>query len=343
MKISVENETKLIKEILEAYDVKPNEATIVAEVITDGDIKGFSTHGLGRFPQYIKSINAGTIKTEGDYEIEKESAASAVINGNHKFGHYVTVKAMDLAIKKASETGVGIIGIHDSNHYGIAGYYSDLASLQDMIGIVISNTEPAMAPFGGKKALLGTNPITISIPTDDIHNYICVDMATSITARGKLLEAKRKNEEIPEGLALDKDGNPTTDPEAGLEGSILPFGGFKGYALAFMFELLAGPLVGAEFGENVHGTATPDEMCTKGDLLIAIDPEFFAGSMQFKFYVDQFVREIREENGVIPGDREIQNIDKYQREGVPVDPALHEQLTEIASEKGLDIESYFEE
>ncbi|RAP49506.1 MAG: sulfolactate dehydrogenase, partial [Methanosphaera sp. rholeuAM74] len=292
MKISIDNERKLIEEILEAYEVKEEEAKIVADVISDGDLKGFSTHGLGRFPQYIKSIEAGTIKIDGDYEIEKETSSSAMINGNHKFGHYITVKAMDLAVKKASETGIGVVGIHDSNHYGIAGYYADLASLQDMIGIVISNTEPAMAPFGGKKALLGTNPITISIPSDDIHNYICVDMATSITARGTLLQAKRKGEEIPEGLALDSEGKPTTDPEEGLNGSILPFGGFKGYALAFMFELLAGPLVGAECGEKVQGTATPEDMCTKGDLLIVINPEHFAGQMQFKFYVDQFVRHI---------------------------------------------------
>lgn len=343
MKISIDNERELIEKMLKAYDVKDIEASIVADVITDGDLKGFSTHGLGRFPQYIKSIQAGTIKIDGDYEIEKETASSAMINGNHKFGHYVTVKAMDLAVKKAGECGVGVVGIHDSNHYGIAGYYSDMASVQDMIGIVISNTEPAMAPFGGKKALLGTNPITISIPTDDIHSYICVDMATSITARGKLLESKRKGEEIPEGLALDKDGNPTTDPEAGLEGSILPFGGFKGYALAFMFELLAGPLVAAACGEDVQGTATPDVMCTKGDLLIVIDPEHFAGSMQFKFYVDQFVREIRAENGVIPGDREIQNMRIHMEEGIPVDESLYNQLTEMAQDKNLNIESYFEE
>ncbi len=343
MKISIENETKLIEDMLQAYGVDPKEASIVAAVITDGDLKGFSTHGLGRFPQYIKSIKAGTIKIDGDYEVEKESASSALINGNHKFGHYVTVKAMDLAVKKASETGIGVVGIHDSNHYGIAGYYADLASLQDMIGIVISNTEPAIAPFGGKNALLGTNPITISIPSDNNDNYICLDMATSITARGKLLEAKRKNEEIPEGLALDKDGNPTTDPSKGLEGSILPFGGFKGYGLAFMFELLAGPLVSAACGTSVQGTATPDVMCTKGDLLIVINPEFFGGSMEFKFYVDQFVRQIREENGVVPGDREIENISKNYENGINVDPTLYEQLVEMANEKELNIESYFEE
>ena len=110
-----------------------------------------------------------------------------------------------------------------------------------------------------------------------------------------------------------------------------------------MFELLAGPLVSAACGEEVQGTATPDVMCTKGDLLIVIDPEHFAGSMQFKFHVDQFVREIREENGVIPGDREIENMNKYMQNGIAVDEALYEQLTQMANAKGLDIESYFEE
>ena len=144
-------------------------------------------------------------------------------------------------------------------------------------------------------------------------------------------------------MALDKNGKPTTDPAEGLEGSILPFGGFKGYALAFMFELLAGPLVGAEVGESVKGTATPDDMCTKGDLLIVIDPEHFAGSMQFKFFTDQFIREIREENGVIPGDREVENIRNNKENGINIDSALYEQLNNIAQEKGLDIQSYFEE
>ncbi len=341
MKISIENENKLIIKILNAYGVSDKEAGIVAEVITDGDLKGFSTHGLGRFPQYIKSIECGTIKIDGDFEIENETASAAIINGNHKFGQYITAKAMDLAVEKAKETGIGVVGIHDSNHYGIAGFYADIASIQDMIGIVISNTEPAMAPFGGKKALLGTNPITISVPSD-LH-YICVDMATSVTARGKLLEAKRKQESIPEGFALDKDGNPTTDPEKGLEGSILPFGGFKGYALAFMFELLAGPLVRAAYGEAVTGTATPDEPCTKGDLLIAINPEMFSGASEFKYEVDLFVNEIKDEHGVIPGDREIENIKQNRETGIPVDPVLYQQLTDIASKKELDISEYFEE
>ncbi|MDO5852236.1 MAG: L-sulfolactate dehydrogenase [Methanobacteriaceae archaeon] len=341
MKISIDNERKLIINLLEKYGAETKEANVVADVIVDGDLKGFSTHGLGRFPQYIKSIEYGTIKTDAEYEIESETVSAAIINGNHKFGQYVTVKGMDLAVKKAQETGIGVVGIHDSNHYGIAGYYADIASIQDMIGIVISNTEPAIAPFGGKKALLGTNPITISVPSDQF--YICVDMATSVTARGKLLELKRKGEELPEGMALDSEGKPTTNPEEGLNGSILPFGGFKGYALAFMFEILAGPLVKAAYGEAVKGTATPDEECTKGDLLIAINPDKLGGAGEFKLEVDDFVRGIKEEGGVVPGDREMENIQKNRQEGIPVDETLYQQLKDIANKVDYEIDKFFDE
>ena len=148
--------------------------------------------------------------------------------------------------------------------------------------MVLANTDPAIAPLGGKDKLIGTNPIALGIPSD---SYITVDMATSVTARGKIIESKRKGLDLPDGWALDKDGNPldlpdgwaldkdgnpTNDPEAALEGSILPFGGFKGYALALLIEILTGPLVQAGYGLGVTGTASPDKDCTKGDLYVVI-------------------------------------------------------------------------
>ena len=171
---------------------------------------------------------------------------------------------MEIAIEKAKETGIGLVGIHDSNHFGATGYYTDMAIMDGMVGIAIANTEPAVAPLGGKEPIIGTNPIAIGMPSN--RNYVSVDMATSASARGKLIEAVRKGEKIPENVALDAEGNPTIDPEAALKGSILPFGAHKGYALAFMIELLAGPLVGASFGKEVTGTANPEEMCTKGGI-----------------------------------------------------------------------------
>lgn len=339
MNITAEQEKAIIMEILTKMKVPTEDAEIVADVTLDANLKGFSSHGLGRFPQYVKGLKAGTIKYPAEIVVEKETPAMALINGNHKFGHVVAYKGMEIAIQKAKNTGIGIVGIHDSNHFGVAGYYSDMAVMEDMIGLVFANTEPAVAPIGGKEPILGTNPIAIGIPSN--KNYVSVDMATSASARGKLLEAMRKGQEIPENVALDDEGNPTIDPECALRGSILPFGAHKGYALAFMIEILAGPLVRAASGKAVRGTANPEEMCTKGDLMIVIDPSKFVDLDDFKEEVDEFVAEIKDsgENIFIPGDMEVRNVNKAKEEGISLDDTLYEQLKEIADDLSFDLDA----
>ncbi|OEC84757.1 MULTISPECIES: L-sulfolactate dehydrogenase [Methanobacterium] len=338
MKITIEQERSIIMEILTRFNIPEEDAYIVADVTMDADLKGFTSHGIGRFPQYVKGLKVGTIDPEAEITVEAETASTALLNGNHKFGHVVTYKGMEMAMKKAEQTGVGLVGVHNSNHFGVAGYYSDMAVMQDMIGVVIANTEPAVAPIGGKEPIIGTNPIAIGIPAN--KNYVSVDMATSASARGKLLEAFRKGQKIPENVALDCDGNPTTDPEAALKGSILPFGAHKGYALAFMVEIMAGPLVRAAFGKGVKGTANPEEMCTKGDLLMAINPSKFSDINQFKEEVDEFVAEIKDsgENIFIPGDMEVNNIKRFREEGFSIDDTLFNQLKEIADELAFDLD-----
>lgn len=340
MNITAEQERSIIMEILTKMNVKTEHAEIVADVTVDANLKGFTSHGIGRFPQYIKGLKAGTIITDAEIEIEKETPAMALINGNHNFGHVVAYNGMEIAIEKAKNTGIGIVGIHDSNHFGVTGYYTDMAIMQDMIGIVIANTEPAVAPIGGKEPILGTNPIAIGVPSN--KNYVSVDMATSASARGKLLEALRKGQEIPENVALDAEGNPTTDPEEALKGSILPFGAHKGYALAFMIEILSGPLVRAAYGKAVTGTANPEEKCTKGDLIIVIDPSKFVDIEEFKEDVDDFVEEIKNsgENILIPGDMEVMNIKKSKKEGLPIDDKLYMQIKEISDEVSFDLENF---
>ena len=336
MKITLQEERSIIIEILTRMGVTMEDAEIVADVTLDADLKGFSSHGIGRFPQYVKGLKYGTIKLNSEIEIENETISTALLNGNHKFGHVVTYYGMEMAMKKARETGVGVVGIHDSNHFGVAGYYSDMAIMQDLIGLVVANTEPAMAPIGGKEAIIGTNPIAIGIPSNS--HYVSVDMATSASARGKLLEAKRKGEKIPENVALDVDGNPTIDPEAALKGSILPFGAHKGYALSFMIEILAGPLVRAAFGTQVTGTANPEEMCTKGDLVMALDPSKFSNIETFKGEVDDFISEVKSSGNVfIPGDMEVRNIKDRKENGIAIDDQLMEEIIEIADELSFDL------
>jgi L-2-hydroxycarboxylate dehydrogenase (NAD+) len=337
MNITVEQERAIITGILKKMNVTDDDATIVADVTIDADLKGFSSHGIGRFPQYIKGLKAGTIDPEAEVTIENETVSMALLNGNHKFGHVVTYTAMEIAIEKARETGIGVVGVHDSNHFGVAGYYSDMAIMQGMVGIVLANTEPAVAPIGGKEPIIGTNPIAIGIPSN--KHYVSVDMATSASARGKLLEAQRKGEMIPENVALDVDGNPTIDPEEALKGSILPFGAHKGYALSFMIEILAGPLVRAAFGKQVTGTANPNKMCTKGDLVVALDPSKFSNSETFKEEVDDFIAEVKGSGNVfIPGDMEVRNIKDRKDNGIAIDENLMNQIMAIAEELSFDVD-----
>lgn len=339
MQLTTENEKKLVDKILINLGVNEEDAKLVTDVVLDADLKGFTSHGIGRFPQYIKTIDANNIKINGEIEIVNETPSIAVIDGHDLFGQIVATKAMKLAIEKAKKTGIGAVGTHNSNHFGVTGFYSDLAAKNNCIGITIANTEPAIAPLNGKKPIIGTNPIAISIPND--NTYISTDMATSASARGKLLEAQRKGQSIPPNTALDKEGNPTTDPSEALEGSILAFGAHKGYALAFMIEILSGPLVGADVGTNVTGTANWKENCTKGDLFVAIDPDKFVGMDSFKSGTDDFIKQIRDaDNGFVPGDIEVERVAKNKENGLTIDSKLYEELKDICDGLDIDIDNY---
>lgn len=339
MILTAKKERSLIIEILTKLGLTEEDAGIVAEATLDADLKGFTSHGIGRFPQYINGIESGNIQTEGEIEIERETESMALINGNHLFGQLVAYKAMMLAIEKAKKMGIAAVGTHDANHFGVTGYYSDLAIRNDVIGIVTANTEPAIAPLGAKTPLIGTNPVAIGIPADD--TYISVDMATSASARGKLLEAQRKGEKIPEGIALDSEGKPTTDPDEALAGSILPFGSHKGYALAFMIELMTGPLVNAACGTDVTGTANHTKMCTKGDLFIAIDPSKFVDIGQFKDQTEKFVKQVRASGDTfVPGDLEVKNIAEHEKYGLKIDEKLYANLSEICENLDININEY---
>lgn len=337
-----DKEIALVKEILKKLGASEEDSEFVAEATIDADLKGFTSHGLGRFPQYLISIEAGTINLDDDIVIEKETPAIALINGNSGFGQAVSYKAMQLAIKKAKEVGIGCVGVHNTNHFGVTGFYSDLALRENCIGLVLANTDPAIAPLGGSEPLIGTNPLALGIPS---KTYITVDMATSVTARGKIIESKRKGLDLPDGWALDKDGNPTNDPEAALEGSILPFGGFKGYAIAALIEILTGPLVQAGYGHGVTGTASPTKDCTKGDLYVAVDPSKFGDFDEFVEHTEDFVSQIRAtgETVAIPGDLEVKRIAEAEANGIAIDDKLYEQLKEICGNLDIDIDSYMEE
>ncbi len=342
MKIMVDNEIALVKEILKELGASEEDQELVAEATVDADLKGFTSHGLGRFPQYIIGIEAGAINLKENITIEKETPAVALINGNSGFGQAVSYKAMQIAIKKAKEMGIACVGVHNTNHFGVTGFYSDLALRENCIGLVIANTDPAIAPIGGKEPLIGTNPIALGIPSD---SYLTVDMATSVTARGKIIESKRKGLDLPDGWALDADGKPTNNPEEALKGSILPFGGFKGYALSLLIEVLTGPLVQAGYGHGVTGTASPEKNCTKGDLYVVIDPSKFGDFDEFKANTEDFIAQVRAtgDNVPVPGDLEVKRVKEAEVNGINIDEKLYKQLKGICDDLSIDLDSYLEE
>lgn len=274
MQIDREHAEAIATKAFRTKGLQVDDASLVADVLVTADASGKSSHGLLRLPRYVRGIEHGNVNPEGAIEIVRESGATATIDGGSRPGPVVAATAMGEAMDRADEFGIGAVGVHNSNHLGMLGYYTQKARSEGYIGVGMTNTEPAMPPYGGAEPVLGTNPIAIGLPTEPPFN---LDMSTSAIARGTVLKEKEADGTIPDDVALDADGEPTTDPEAALDGTILPFGGPKGSGLAIAVEVLAGGLVGAAMGRDVTGTYHTEDSCTKGDLFLAIDPTAFAG------------------------------------------------------------------
>jgi len=252
-----------------AHGISDADAEQTARVLVSADARGKHSHGLLRLPRFVRGIEHGNVDPDGTIEVVDERGGAGTISGGSRLGPVVASAAAAEAMDRADEFGVGLVGVHDSNHLGMLGYYTDQLLREGYVGIGVTNTEPAMPAYGGTESVLGTNPIAIGLPTDPAFN---LDMSTSGIARGTVLHYEETSQELPEGVALDADGHPTRDPEAALDGTILPFGGAKGSGLAIAVEVLAGGLVGAAMGTDVTGTYHTEDPCTKGDLFIAIDP-----------------------------------------------------------------------
>jgi L-2-hydroxycarboxylate dehydrogenase (NAD+) len=258
----------------ETHGIDPSDATHTADVLVTADAMGKGSHGLLRLPRFVRGIAAGNVDPDGTIEPVRDAGAAATLSGGSRLGPVVASEAIAEATARAAEYGVGAVGVHDSNHLGMLGYYTDQARREGFVAIAVTNTEPAMPPYGGAEAVLGTNPIAVATPTDPPVN---LDMSTSAIARGSVLQARERGDRLPEDVALDEAGQPTRDPAAALDGVIRPFGGVKGAGLALVVELLAGGLVGAAMGTDVTGTYHTEDPCTKGDLFLALDPERLGG------------------------------------------------------------------
>ncbi|XP_062849773.1 uncharacterized oxidoreductase YjmC-like [Trichomycterus rosablanca] len=271
-----------IESCMLAVGTKASHAHSLAKVLVEADLRGHYSHGLNRMDLYVKEIQGGICSQEGEPVVEKESAATALVNGKNVLGPVVGNYCMSLALKKAQDVGIGWVVAHGSNHFGIAGYYSMQALKENMIGMSYTNSSPLVVPTRAKKCTLGTNPISVAAPAKNGDSFV-LDMATSAVALGKVELNDRSGHSIPEGWGCDAQGHPTSDPKKVLSGGgLVPVGGsettggYKGYGLALMVELFCGILSGSNYSEHIRTWKVTDRVANLGQCFVAINPEFFA-------------------------------------------------------------------
>ena len=288
----------------------------------------------------MRALKRGTILPSSEVKIVRETPATALVDGGHTLGHYVAYYAMKVAIEKAKNMGVSAVGVTNSNHFGIAGYYAEMAMRERMIGIVTTTTDALVHAWGGAEPVLGTNALAVGIPSDP---PVLLDMATSVAARGKIVQAAKEGKPIPLGWAVDEEGNPTTDPLKALRGALSPFGGVKGYGLGLVLEILAGPLVGAAAGKDVIGTLEPvSGFCTKGDLMIVLNPSAFVDYHNFQIQTRRFIEQVKSckkapgvQRIMIPGEPEYEERKKRLVEGIIIPDEVWSEIETIKSELGI--------
>lgn len=339
---SVDDLLRLATACFQAAGVPDTDAKWTAEVLVRADLQGTATHGLSRLHAYVTGIRQGKIKAQPNLQIENTGPVTAVIDGDQGLGPVVAKAAMDFAINQARQAGIGVTSVCNGNHAGAMSTYTELAANEGFIGFALTNAQPAIPPWGGREAYFGTNPIALAAPQKDT-GPVSIDLATSITARGNIILAAKRNEPIPEGWALDEAGLPTTDAVAALKGSVLPMAGPKGYSLALMVEILSGILSGGNFGSHVgsiydEGSDPPGT----GMFMMVLNPDFFIGRDSFKARVSQLAEEVTSlplavgvDRILLPGERR-QELERQRREhGVPLSQQTEIELSQTAKEYGI--------
>lgn len=349
--------------VFEGLGVPPEDARIVTDVLIAADLRGIESHGVGRLKYYYDRIRAGVQSTQTQMEIVRETETTAVVDGHHGMGHVIAYRSMRMAMDKARRYGLGAVAVRNSTHFGIAGYYALMAAEEGMMGFVVTNARPAIAPTFSTEPMLGTNPIAFAAPSGLPYPF-CFDAATSITQRGKIEVAARAEKPVPEGWLVDPEGRPVTDPVRILKdldkgmAAFLPLGGageemggHKGYGLATMVEILSAALSGGAFLKDLLGVAHDGSRrpYMLGHFFLAIDIEHFVPLDVARRITGQIMRDLqnaRKEPGrdriYVAGEKEYEAQARVRAQGIPVNANLRRELQIMRDELGISgYEAYF--
>lgn len=322
--------------------VPPDEAALISGTLVEADARGVHSHGLMRLPLYVSRIQKGLNRPAARIESVNDQAATALLDAHHSAGQVAAAHAMDLAIAKAVKFGVGAVGVRNSNHFGIAAHYALKASAKDMIGFAACNTTPLMPPTGGAEKILGNNPLAIAAPSDNRFPLL-LDMALSNAALGKILHAKTIDASIPEGWGADRNGSPTTDPAAVLNGGfMLPVGGPKGFGMAFMIELITGVFGDGQFSKTLPSMYDLTQKQSISHFMLVIDVGRFLEIRRFRMLASQlsnYVKNAARAEGVselyLPGEIEFKKEKERMATGIPIDPKVLDELNLLADTLGV--------
>lgn len=339
----MQNFIRIKKDVLKRYvsrifvelGVPKRDAEITADVLVSSDMRGIESHGVARLTRYVDGLKNKKIATKAKIKVIKKTVSTLLLDGGNGLGQVVAYKAMEMCIKKAKKTGLALVGVRNSNHFGIAGYYSMMALKHNMIGISMTNSRPLAVPTYGREAIIGTNPISFAAPAGKEMPFV-LDMATSVVPIGKIEVANRKGKKIPVGWAVDKKGLPTNNAGEVLSGgAVLPLGGdaefsgYKGYGLSVMIDILCGVLTGTGFLNLVKEGSV-------GHVFCVIDIAKFRGLRKFTSTMDEMIRMLKnsvkaegEDRIFIAGEKEFEKEREYMKNGILLDKNVFESIQSL--------------
>jgi LDH2 family malate/lactate/ureidoglycolate dehydrogenase len=325
--------------------LEKEEAELFIEGLLYADSRGLGSHGISRLINYAKRVKCGVITPGANAEIIQEYPATLAIDGHNGIGAKIARQAMDMCIEKAKKNGCCVATVKNGNHFGAGAFYAKYAAQKGFIAIVMANSEAAVVPTGGSVAMLGTNPLSMTIPAQR-NDPFDLDMATSIVARGKVVLAQKEGRKIPLGWAVDKNGKDTTDPSAVLNGgSMLPFGGAKGYAISLFIDAMCSCLGGAKNCRTTNHFWTDYEHPQDvGYFMIVIDPDKFLPRKDFVIKIDDMLDEFKNcppapgvKQVYIPGEIEADKERISAREGIEISDIVIKELREVGKTYGVEV------
>jgi LDH2 family malate/lactate/ureidoglycolate dehydrogenase len=346
---------RFVLEVFRHAGMSDEDAALMTRSLVEADRNGLNTHGTARVAPYVSQLLSGQVNPAPHERVLIEQPSAVLIDADNAFGAPAGIRAMELAMAKAEATGVCIAGITNVAHFGAAGFYTRYAAERGFLALAMSSTSPSVVPFGGMTPRIGNSPMSFATPGVE-HPELVMDMAQSMTSRGRIKVAQEKGETIPENWAIDRDGNPTVDPAEALAGAVLPSGGHKGSAMSLVVEMLASGLTGAHLSQDIHhagfttaaasGEAAQSPSAqndvTVGNFYLVIDAGVFGAAGEVRERATRIADYVRSSPAapgfgsvLAPGDIELRKSETADREGISLLPSTVKQFRELAERFGI--------